>query len=394
VDETFFEVKAESGQSSLWRDRPPLLGHLDLELTERCNNNCIHCSINLPDDSVIARGRELHTEEVKKVLAEAAGLGCLSVRFTGGEPLLREDFEDLYLFARRLGLRVFLFTNATLITPHLVELFLRIPPLKKMEISVYGMKRSSYEAVTRNPGSYEAAREGIRLLLEKKIPFVVKGALLPPNKHEIDEFESWALTIPWMDIPPGYSLFFDLRCRRDSEEKNRLIRRLRPSPEEGISFIARHPEQYLRSIQAFCGRSLGPHGEKLFSCGAGHAACVDAYGRCQSCMGLRSPAFTYDIRTGLLRNALVEFFPRMGEMKATHPDYLVRCARCFLRGLCEQCPAKSWAEHGTLDTPVDYLCEVAHAQARYLGLLRKSESAWRVTDWRDRTRGFASETEA
>jgi sulfatase maturation enzyme AslB (radical SAM superfamily) len=56
-------------------------------------------------------------------------------------------------------------------------------------------------------------------------------------------------------------------------------------------------------------------------------------------------------------------------MRARNPEYLRRCARCFLKGFCEQCPAKSWSEHGNLDTPVEYLCEVAHAQARYMGWL-------------------------
>ena len=44
-------------------------------------------------------------------------------------------------------------------------------------------------------------------------------------------------------------------------------------------------------------------------------------------------------------------------------------------------------EHGTLDTPVEYLCEAAHAEARYLGLLSEGERAWEVAgvaDWRAR----------
>jgi len=83
-------------------------------------------------------------------------------------------------------------------------------------------------------------------------------------------------------------------------------------------------------------------------------------------------------------------FPALRETKATNPDYLRRCARCFLKGLCEQCPAKSWTEHGTLDTPVEYLCDVAHAQARYLGLITDQENAWKVEDWQGRIHLFAN----
>jgi len=45
-------------------------------------------------------------------------------------------------------------------------------------------------------------------------------------------------------------------------------------------------------------------------------------------------------------------------------------------------------EHGTLDTPVEYLCEVGHAQARYLGLLDEGEHAWEVQDWQQRLDRF------
>ena len=166
-----YVIKKEVNKASFWKSSKPVLRTLDIELTERCNNNCMHCCINLPADDLAAKNKELTTGEIKNILKEAVSLGCMSVRFTGGEPLLREDFEELYVFARKQGLKVFVFTNATLLTPHLAELFSHIPPLKKIEVSVYGMKKSSYEAVTRIKGSFEAAFTGINLLLEYKIPF-------------------------------------------------------------------------------------------------------------------------------------------------------------------------------------------------------------------------------
>ncbi len=380
-----YVAKVNAAHHRLWKNRPPLLGRLDLELTERCNNNCIHCCINLPESDARAKKRELATAEIKDILTEAASLGALSVRFTGGEPLLREDFVDLYLFARRQGLKVLLFTNARLITPELAKLFTRIPPLEKIEVTVYGMRRESYEAVSRVRGSFEQFRRGVDLLLEAGISFVVKGALLPPNRGEMEEFEAWAMTLPAMDTPLNYSMFFDLRGRRDSPSKNRLIQRLRLPSEEGIALLRRRGRAYLQEMREFCGKFMGPPGELLFSCGAGHGACVDAYGKLQPCLTLRHPDLVYDLHKGSLKDAMENFFPRLREeTRATNPDYLARCARCFLKGLCEQCPAKSWAEHGTLDTPVDYFCRVAHVEARYLGLLREDECAWKVKNWKER----------
>ncbi len=361
VDQPYIE-KRILGQQPLWQGAGPLLPHLDIELTERCNNACLHCYINLPAGAGQTRARELDTAGWQRILNEAADLGALSVRFTGGEPLLREDFTELYLFARRLGLKVTLFTNARLITPELAQLFARIPPLVKIEVTVYGMTPESYDAAAAAPGAYAQFQRGIDLLLEHNVPFIVKGALMPPNRAELEAFEAWAAALPWQDEPPSVSMFYDLRARRDSPQRNKLIAELRVSPEEGVAMLERQGERYRENMRQFCSRFIGPTGDQIFTCGAGRGVSVDAYGQLQPCMLLRDPTLSYDLHTGSLRDALENIFPHLSERKATNPLYLERCARCFLHGLCEQCPAKSWMEHGALDTPVEYLCQVAHAQ--------------------------------
>jgi MoaA/NifB/PqqE/SkfB family radical SAM enzyme len=60
----------------------PLLARMDMELTERCNNNCIHCYINQHEASIRAQKKELSTEKIKEIIDEASSLGCLDVRFT------------------------------------------------------------------------------------------------------------------------------------------------------------------------------------------------------------------------------------------------------------------------------------------------------------------------
>jgi MoaA/NifB/PqqE/SkfB family radical SAM enzyme len=376
-------------------------------LTERCNNSCIHCLINQPQNNSEVRAREMSTDQVKNVLSQAADLGCLTVRFSGGEPLLRTDFSELYLYARRLGLRVMLFTNARLLTPEIAELLAHYPPGRMVEVSVYGMHADSYDAVAASPGAFTEFWRGVELLREYKIPFVVKQSILPPNRGEISEFEAFAAAIPTMQNKPAYTMNFDLRARRDNSPKNEFIKKLRISPEESVRLLARDPN-YRKGMREFGEKFIGPTGEKLFHCGAGQGMCVDAYGKAQMCMGLRDPEMVYElnpqtppgstketVQPGSLRYALTEVFPRWRETRAQNPEYLHRCARCFLKGLCEQCPAKSWMESGTLDTPVEYLCSVAHAQARYLGLLKETENAWELEPdvWHERIRQFTTSVE-
>ncbi|MRR16653.1 MAG: radical SAM protein [Deltaproteobacteria bacterium] len=391
ADSTYV-VKRRLDRTPLWNKAGPRLGQLDVELTERCNNDCLHCCINLPANDAQALAREMTTEQIEGLLRQAADLGCLQVRFTGGEPLLRSDFQELYIFARRLGLKVLLFTNACLVTPGLADLFGRMPPLAQIEITVYGMHRESYEAVTRSPGSFTRFQRGIELLLARHVPFVVKWVILPQNKQEIPEFEAWAATLPGMaGRLPSYVVTLDLRNRRGDKERDALIRSLRLTPQESLAILARDDVKYKQSMKEFASQFLGPSGEKLFTCGAGCSLCIDAYGRIQPCMGVRAPEWTLRAAaapggpspSGGLRDALRRF-SSLSDLRAAHREYLRRCARCFLKGVCEQCPAKSWAEHGTLDTPVEYLCEIAHAQARYIGWLDPNEYGWEVMNWRER----------
>ncbi|MCL4489653.1 MAG: radical SAM protein [Chloroflexi bacterium] len=397
---TGYVRRLRSGYSTLWTVQNPRLAHLDIELTERCNLNCIHCYINQPAGDRSVQASEMKTGQVKIILREACELGALSVRFTGGEPLLRTDFAELYLFARQMGLSVSLFTNGTLLSPELADLFAHVPPRVKIEITIYGMTPENYKAVTGVQGGFSAAQRGIDLLREYRVPFLVKGVYLPPNRREIDAFEDWAASLSISDVPPGIVSSLNLRGRRDSAEKNKQIKALRPTAHESLRILTRESARYYEDMEQFCGRFMGPPGDKLFRCGAGRRISVDAYGKVQPCMLLRDPQLAYDLnehgtstasssnRHPSLQDALLNFFPQLSGMRGINSDYLARCARCFLHGLCGQCPAKSWMEHGTLDTPVEYECSLAHVQARELGLLSEDEKGWEIPNWRQRLEGL------
>jgi len=383
-----YVVRRSLGRSPLLSGARPQIEQIDIELTERCNNDCIHCCINRPAADSI-RAMEMKTEQVSYLLRQAADLGCLQVRFTGGEPLLRPDFEEIYIHARRTGLLVSLFTNACLLTPRLADTLKRIPPRGEIEITAYGMSRESYEAVTRSPGSFARFRNGLDMLRERSIPFIIRSVLLPQNRHEIDQLADWTGTVSSMPGKPGQAFFLDLRNRRDDEQKNACIRSLRLTAQDLVSVMTRDAAQYKKDMKAFAAQFMGPPGDKLFKCGAGKAVCIDSYGKLQPCMGLRMPEWTIDLISGsaTLKEALARW-EGIGSLRAQNPEYLQRCARCFLSGLCEQCPAKSWMEHGNLDTPVEYFCEMSHAQARYLGWLGRDENGWEVMNWRERIGGL------
>ncbi len=107
-------------------ERFPLDG--TLELTHRCNLACVHCYVNLPANDPDARNRELTYEECCRVIDAMVVEGCLFLLITGGEPLLRRDFRDIYLYAKRSGLLITLFTNGCMLTPDTVDFLAETPP--------------------------------------------------------------------------------------------------------------------------------------------------------------------------------------------------------------------------------------------------------------------------
>lgn len=88
-------------------NRIPLGG--SFELTFRCNLRCVHCYCNLKPNDQDEIEKELATEEVFNILDQVAEAGCLWLLITGGEPLLRPDFLEVYTYAKKKGFIITLF---------------------------------------------------------------------------------------------------------------------------------------------------------------------------------------------------------------------------------------------------------------------------------------------
>lgn len=382
-----FIQRISQQDSPLWKIKKLPIACLEIELTERCDNNCVHCFINKPEDDKSKLKKELSTAELKRIIFQAASLGALLVKFSGGEPLLRSDFKELYLFTRNLGLKVVLFTNANLINPDLIKLFQKVAPLVPINVSLYGMSRKCHESITRKKGSYKKARLGIRRLLRAKIPFIVKTVNLPQNDKELKGLIHWIKGLPWSEQTASSVSFLLLHCRRD-RKKSDVIKELRLSPQEYVALFS-HTEGFIKQRQQYFAQNNRLFGNRIFNCGIkGGVICLDAYGYLQPCMLLRESSCVYNLKKGSLKEALNVFFPKVLNRKSSNPIYLNRCARCFLKCICEQCPGKSWIEHGNLDTPINYCCQIAHCEARVLGLLKENEYAWKVRDWKIRLANF------
>ena len=258
----------------------------DFEATSRCNLDCRHCYINRPAGDRAARKGELTVDEIGRIGAEAASLGAVWCLVTGGEPLLRRDFFDVYQALLSKGLLISLFTNATLVTKEHVRFFQKYPP-RDIEVTVYGVTRETYERVTRTPGSFAAFQRGLDLLLAGGVTVRLKAMALRSNKHEIAAIGEFcrAHGRGQYRFDPQLHLRFD----RD-EARNALIRAERLSPREVARLERSDPERF-GALTAACGELLpdppaeGPGGSPAgTSSGAASAGGASSSGRKGICV--------------------------------------------------------------------------------------------------------------
>ena len=345
----------------IWGGLTPL--EIVIEITSRCNNNCRHCYINLPASDRSAKDREVPLEELKRIVDEAQSIGCLFCGLTGGEPLIREDFIEIYIYLKERGFLISVFSNATLITEEIIRVFQKYPP-RIIEVSVYGVTRATYEHVTRKEGSFLAFEKGLYLLLKSGLKVRLKAMALRSNLHEIKQIGAYCRekTTGLYRFDPFLHLRYDFDPKRNIE-----IQSERLSPSEIIS-LEQHDLQRSRAILQLCQR-LKPDDShnidnRAIPCGAGETGiAVNSCGKLQLCASLTEPSTVFDLSRGTIRQAWQEFIPRIRALRSEYVK-IRKCMICPIISLCYWCPAHAFLEIGKMDMPVEYFCEVAHERAK------------------------------
>jgi MoaA/NifB/PqqE/SkfB family radical SAM enzyme len=355
--------------------RLPLDGNLDL--TYRCNNTCRHCWLWLSADSPRA-WEELSFAEIQRIVAEARRLGCQAWSISGGEPMLRADFVEIFDYITRQSKPYSLNTNGTLITPGIARLLTRKG--KKM-VALYGATAEVHDRVTRSPGSFEAAMRGFAYLKEAGAGFIVQIIPMRDNYHQYEKMLELAASLsPYARV--GAPWLWLSAC--GSTTRNRAILEQRLDPAAAIALDP--PEPACQGMQALTSEETGSKSsrcglkgddDRLFaSCIASRRDFhVDPYGGMTFCCYIKDPALRYDLRRGTFRQAWEEFIPSLAGLVRGGQEYTENCGSCDLRRDCRWCGVYGYLEHGRFSAKVDYLCRVA-------GEARRFTQDWKVNHLR------------
>jgi len=159
-----------------------------ISLTDRCNFDCVYCHNEGLGDTrgpMDARDHEMDTDDVVRFLEVAEEFDVDAVKFTGGEPMLRDDLEEI---VRRTpdSMEASLTTNGTFL-PGRAEALVDAG-LERVNVSQDALDPEAFAELTKS-GAYDRVLEGVQAAVD---------AGLTPVKLNMVVFEKTAGYVPEM----------------------------------------------------------------------------------------------------------------------------------------------------------------------------------------------------
>jgi pyrroloquinoline quinone biosynthesis protein E len=172
---------ADTRSESAWRVSAPV--SLLAELTHRCPLQCPYCSNPLALDKA---GAELDSATWLRVLEQAADLGVLQVAFSGGEPTLRRDLEDLIAGAAGLGLYSNLITAGVLLDERRLGALIDAG-LDHLQLSVQDANAANADRIGGYRGGHEKKLRLAGLVRAAGLPLTINAVVHRQNLDHLEQ---------------------------------------------------------------------------------------------------------------------------------------------------------------------------------------------------------------
>lgn len=330
------------------------------ELTVRCNLHCKMCLFRHDDsENKDIMKNELTASQWIDLAKQVAEAGTISLLITGGEPMFRPDFCEIWEGIYKQGFIITLYTNATLVTPEIMETLRKYPP-HRIGVTIYGATPETYEKVCGNRAAFKKALDGMHLLQSLPSIMEFRTTIIKDNYPEASAIEE----LVHSEFGDHHKLIqtrvvtkavrgacADVEaCRLEPEDNVRLAFR------RGINIIKKYvgdsyDEQYLSAEYRNCSvdSTLSPS-ITLFGCNAGMKSYTISWdGKLLGCQMLG--LFAADTQKGGFWKAWQDF-PFLVNL----PPVNESCQTCESSKICNCCYASRYAETGDLGGCPDYVC--------------------------------------
>ncbi|MFO1278826.1 MAG: radical SAM protein [Burkholderiaceae bacterium] len=335
---------------------------VQLDLTYRCNERCIHCYLDHEDHG------EMTTAEILGLLDQLAAAGVFFLNVSGGEIFMRPDLFTIIEHARKLQFSVKLKTNGVMIREAKAR---RIAALgvEAVQISLYSHDAATHDEITKLRGSFKRTVEGARLLRDAGVKVIFANVLMQQNADHYKQVQALAAEMgiryevdatitPMMDGDRGIVAL--------NMDGGRLAAIMHDTTLLG--------DQAERLLAAPSGPTPLDEAYKTLPCSAGHTACyVSPYGDVFPCV-------QFPFKVGNVREqAFIDIWkhsPQLNEVRAIRVSDLEGCSSCVHGSSCARCPGLAYLE-GNMRGPSIQDCEKSFARTGVpsYNLLRKQGAA-------------------
>ena len=331
------------------------------EITGRCNFNCRMCYVHNGQCNML-KNEELPASWWIEAGRQAVEAGMVFLLLTGGEPLLREDFPEIYTALHEMGIVISVNTNGYLLSGKIRELFRKYPP-NRLNVSLYGSDNEIYEKFTGVRG-FDTVISNIKAMRETGIDVKLNCSITPDNRDDMENIYKVARELG-LHIKTTSYMYPQTRLKGIfGENDNRL------SPTEAArcrvdwsllryetdNFISRAKGMRER-IDEFLKTERDCAEENGVRCRAGRSSFwLDKNGRMAIC-GMIDKAF--DVKELGFDEAWKRTRQLSSEIKLPR-----ECLDCEYRHLCNVCAAVCYTETGDFSKKPQYVCELTRETAR------------------------------
>ena len=312
------------------------------ELTQRCNFSCEMCYVH----DCKQKTDPLTAEDWLNLAQQAKDAGTVFLLLTGGEPLLRSDFEEIYRALAKMGFLISINTNGSLLEKY-INLFDELPPTR-INISLYGADNSAYKRLCGNE-AFDKIMSSVRKLKELGISMRFNSIFTSKN---ISDYKKIADISKDLSIPLKPTTYTYPSIRIGSENKESRF-----SPEEAAEYISLideyrfEKEFYLERAKKMLLLPEGPKENKI-RCRAGRASFwITADGTMRPC-GMMPEPDARPLEDGF-QKAWLDIKSKTEQIRLP-----TECLTCKYAGICNVCAAMCKAETGEFSGTPQYICRM------------------------------------
>jgi radical SAM protein with 4Fe4S-binding SPASM domain len=317
---------------------------VQLDLTYRCNERCIHCYLDHDDHG------EMTTAEIKDLLDQMADAGVFYLTISGGEIMMRRDFFEILEHARARTFSIKLKSNGVLIREKEAQ-HLRALGVESVQISIYSHRPEVHDAITKMPGSLRQSIEAVRLLRKEGLRVTLANVLMTENAQDYPGVRALAA-----EVDAKFTMDPTVTPMMDG---NRSILKLNVD-QSALQNVFRD-EDLVGNVEEFCSppRRVDEEALDMLPCSAGHTACyVSPYGDVYPCVQFPLPS------GNVRRTKFVDIWrdsPQLKEVRSITLRDMPSCSQCTHGASCTRCPGLAYME-GNMRGPSYQDCEKSYAR--------------------------------